>query len=220
MAYDMYLNGELMPVTPGKVQSKIKGNNKTVELINEGEVNVIKPSGLTEISFELLLPNQSYPFSNYQSGYRGAKYYVDFLQGLKDNGTKFQFILARHRPQGTNLGNIDITVTVEDLTVTDEFKEGFDLKASVKLKQWRAYGTKTYAISTATKTISADEPRTPSSDAPSTGGTYTVKKGDCLWKIAKQFYGSGSDYTKIFNSNTDQIKNPNLIYPGQVLQIP
>ena len=50
--------------------------------------------------------------------------------------------------------------------------------------------------------------------------TYTVKKGDCLWNIAKQFYGKGSEYTKIFDANTNQIVNPNLIYVGQVLVIP
>ncbi len=37
-----------------------------------------------------------------------------------------------------------MTVTVEDLTITDEAKEGFDLKASIKLKQWKPYGTKKY----------------------------------------------------------------------------
>lgn len=50
--------------------------------------------------------------------------------------------------------------------------------------------------------------------------TYTVKKGDCLWNIAKQFYGKGSAYTKIYDANTNQIANPSLIYPGQVFVIP
>ena len=50
--------------------------------------------------------------------------------------------------------------------------------------------------------------------------TYTVKSGDCLWNIAKKFYGNGSQYTKIYNANRSKIKNPNLIYPGQVLAIP
>lgn len=50
--------------------------------------------------------------------------------------------------------------------------------------------------------------------------TYTVVKGDCLWNIAKKFYGSGAQYTKIYNANKGIIKNPNLIYPGQVLTIP
>lgn len=44
---------------------------------------------------------------------------------------------------------------------------------------------------------------------------------DCLWNIAKKFYGKGSDYTKIYNANKGTIgKNPNLIYPGQVFTIP
>lgn len=50
--------------------------------------------------------------------------------------------------------------------------------------------------------------------------TYTVKKGDCLWNIAKKYYGKGSEYPKIYNANKDKIKDPNKIYPGQVLTIP
>lgn len=49
---------------------------------------------------------------------------------------------------------------------------------------------------------------------------YTVKKGDCLWNIAKAYYGDGSKFTKIYQANKDKIKNPNLIYPGQVFLIP
>ena len=50
--------------------------------------------------------------------------------------------------------------------------------------------------------------------------TYTVVKGDTLWKIAKQFYDNGSSYTKIYDANTNQIADPNLIYIGQVFVIP
>ena len=44
-----------MPVAPSKLQLKIKNQNKTVTLINESEVNIIKSAGLTEITFDLLL---------------------------------------------------------------------------------------------------------------------------------------------------------------------
>jgi LysM repeat protein len=54
----------------------------------------------------------------------------------------------------------------------------------------------------------------------SSGKTYTVKRGDNLWNIARKYYGKGSLYTKIFQANKDKIKNANLIYPGQVLIIP
>jgi len=50
--------------------------------------------------------------------------------------------------------------------------------------------------------------------------TYTVKSGDTLSKIAKQVLGDGSDYMKIFEANRDQLTNPDLIKPGQVLRLP
>lgn len=48
--------------------------------------------------------------------------------------------------------------------------------------------------------------------------TYTVKKGDTLWAIAKQFYGDGKQYPKI--AQASGIANPDLIHPGQQLIIP
>ena len=50
--------------------------------------------------------------------------------------------------------------------------------------------------------------------------THTVVKGDTLWGIATKYYGKGSLYTKIYDANTNQIANPNLIYIGQVFVIP
>ena len=50
--------------------------------------------------------------------------------------------------------------------------------------------------------------------------TYTVQKGDTLSEIAKQFYGNGNLYMKIFEANRDQLKDPDKIQIGQVLKIP
>lgn len=50
--------------------------------------------------------------------------------------------------------------------------------------------------------------------------TYTVQKGDSLSKIAQQQYGNGKKWKAIFEANRDQITNPDLIHPGQVLKIP
>jgi hypothetical protein len=50
--------------------------------------------------------------------------------------------------------------------------------------------------------------------------TYVVKKDDNLWNIAVKYYGDGTKYTKIYNANKDKIKDPDLIYAGQVLIIP
>ena len=50
--------------------------------------------------------------------------------------------------------------------------------------------------------------------------TYTVKAGDTLSKISKQFYGNANDYMRIFDANKDQLKNPDQINVGQQLKIP
>lgn len=51
---------------------------------------------------------------------------------------------------------------------------------------------------------------------------YTVEKGDNLWKIAEAHYGKGkgNKYPVIFEANKPMLKDPDLIYPGQVLRIP
>ena len=50
--------------------------------------------------------------------------------------------------------------------------------------------------------------------------TYTVKSGDTLSKIAKEFLGDANAYMDIFNANKDQLTDPDKIKPGQVLKIP
>ena len=79
------------------------------------------------------------------------------------------------------------------------------------------------SLKTSTKSKDKKKPvkKVTSSPSKSTAQrTYTVKKGDCLWNIAKKFYGKGSAYTKIYDANTNKIANPNLIYPGQIFVIP
>ena len=71
----------------------------------------------------------------------------------------------------------------------------------------------------------AAEPAAPAPPPSSTGTsgtdqTYTVVSGDSLSKIAKHYYGDASKWHRIHEANREQIKNPDLIYPGQKLRIP
>ncbi|MBM3612656.1 MAG: LysM peptidoglycan-binding domain-containing protein, partial [Alphaproteobacteria bacterium] len=50
--------------------------------------------------------------------------------------------------------------------------------------------------------------------------SVTVQPGNSLWRIARRSYGSGMLYVQIFEANRDQIRNPDLIYPGQVFALP
>lgn len=50
--------------------------------------------------------------------------------------------------------------------------------------------------------------------------TATVSRGDSLWRISRRIYGHGIRYTVIYDANQEQIRNPDLIYPGQVFVLP
>ena len=62
--YKFYFNKDILPVTPGSITTTYKNQNKTITLINEGEVNLPKAPGLTEYSFKFMLPWCNYPFVN------------------------------------------------------------------------------------------------------------------------------------------------------------
>lgn len=57
-------------------------------------------------------------------------------------------------------------------------------------------------------------------DEPAQTNFYTVKSGDTLSKIAKEFYGDASKYPTIFDANRPMLSDPDKIYPGQTLRIP
>ena len=79
--YYMYIDKILFPVTPGKLQVNINGSNKTLTLINEGEVNLIKSPALTDISVEVLLPTLTqYPFAVYSETFRTPDWYLERLE--------------------------------------------------------------------------------------------------------------------------------------------
>ena len=95
--YYFYLGDVLLPVTPSKMTTKIKNKNKTLELANGGDLNIPKSPGLTEISFEALLPSTPYSFARYQNGatFRSPAFYIDWLEKLNTERKPFDFLVIR-----------------------------------------------------------------------------------------------------------------------------
>lgn len=219
MAYIFYLGGVQLPIAPSKLQLKINSNNKTANLINDGEINIIKTPGLTDISFEVLLPNVKYPFATYPDGFKGADYYLEVLEKLKTSTEPFQFILTRTKPNGEYLFDNNIKVTLEDYTITEDAeKYGMDMGVSISLKQYRDYCTKVLSMKDkterSTKVATVEQNRTSTKTIAS---THTVKSGETLWAICQRELGDGSKYKEIATLNN--ISNPNLIKVGQVIKL-
>lgn len=218
--YSFYFGRMQLPVTPQKLSLKIKGGNKTLTLVNEGEINFLRQPGLTEISFDVLLPMLgAYSFS---SDYHRPDYYLSAFSMLMTNATPFHFIVSRVSPSGELLFETNMKVSLENYTITEDAANGLDMTVSITLKQYIDYATKivtvTSSATTGAVTLKEETPRE-TSTAPKTK-VYTVKAGDTLWNIAKMCCGNGSEYTKIYSANKDKLESPNLIYAGQVLTIP
>lgn len=218
--YSFFIDGMELPIAPQKLTIKIKGNNKTLTLINEGDINFLRAPGLTEITFDAVLPMLGqYSFAN---GYRRPDSYLNKLESLMTDKEPFRFLVSRVSPSGRLLYDTNMKVSLENYTVTEDATKGPDVTVSITLKQYISYSTKTVTVvkpKPEKKPVVQQKKKRETSSAPKVK-TYTVKSGDCLWNIAKKYYGNGAQYTKIYNANKGKIKNPNLIYPGQVLTIP
>ena len=116
-----------------------------------------------------------------------------------------------------------INLTVYISKFTGKYVGAGDFQYEIEFivaQEIKIYTTSELKISTPQAPRPAPKKETKKTATESKTRTYTVKSGDCLWRIAQKFLGSGSRYTEIYNLNRDKISNPNLIYPGQVLRIP
>lgn len=212
--YTIYLNEVLFPIAPEKIQTKYGNQNKTVTLLSEGEASILKLPSLTELEFDLRLPQQEYPFAVYEDGFRDAGQYLELLTELKSQKKPFYCKLLRMRPDGFRLYDTELYVSLEEYSIKEDVSDGMDVTVSVKLKQYRPFQTKRLPLLGESGTVQVTgtkQKREPKAPAKS----YTVKKGDSLWKICKKELGDGSKCWEVARKNN--IKNPNLIYPGQII---
>ena len=144
--YSIYLDKVLLPIAPKSIKIGFSSQNKTLNLINHGEINILKDPGLLDIEFDAMLPNTKYPFSIYKDGFESADKFIDKINKLKTDKKPFQFIVTRTRPDGTPLFNTNIKVALEEYEINEDAEEGFDVILSIKLKQYKPFGTKKIKI--------------------------------------------------------------------------
>jgi lysM domain protein len=112
-------------------------------------------------------------------------------------------------------------VTVESFQYSESGGDVGTYEYSLTLKEYRSARVRQINLDKNKKKASVEKSKSTRVNNKNIPKTYTVKSGDCLYNIAKKFYGDGSLYTKIYNANKKLIgSNPNLIKAGQVLTIP
>lgn len=229
--YVFYLAGIRLPVTPSKVSTKIKGANRTINLINEGEINQIRGRHLTEFSFECLLPQVTkYSFATYKDGkFLPADYFLAHLKALKKRKTPFRFTINRYTQLGKKgkvIPNTSMLVTLEEYTISEEAENGLDVKVSVNLKEYKAYGKKYYKVikskapvKTKYELVYQAKPGEKVMEAvkinPKLGDEsknrvvpyyIILKKGDTLRSIAKKYLDNDLLFRELYKINIEVIE--------------
>lgn len=232
MAYQGYhfFVGDLeLPYAPSELTLTIGSNNKTFELIDGSEINILKNPKLTEIKFDVELPRgRQYAFANKLIS---TKTYTDYFEMLMVKKIPTKLVITRPNPflrGSSGIGGTSkdfestvLTVSLEGYDLKESADNAYDVIASLKFKEYPTYGTVIQ-----TKTVKQVPKKVTESKS------YTVVKGDCLWKISRKFYGTGTKWKIIYNANKTIIEktaqkygkksssNGWWIYPGTKLTIP
>ncbi len=202
--YEIWFNNVMFPVAPEKIQTEINGNNKTINLINEAEVNQIKGMKLTNFSFELMIPWVEYPFSVYWDSFQGQDYYLSIIKELKTSKKPFKLKIIRKDYMDNPTWDTSMNVTLESYKLDEEAENGLDVVIPVELKQYVKYGTKKVKVKGKkfrTSNVDTNKKKIVKS--------YTTKKGDTLRLVGKKVYGVNTlnNAEAIYKKNKSKVNN-------------
>lgn len=218
MPYSVYFryNGKKykLPANPEEIKRSRKLNVEKYQVLGEGQVSVPTHCGLEEISFEAEFPSQGYHYV--EAGAKAdADHYEKMFRKAQRNMQPVRFIASNGISD-----DISMMVLIEKAEAVEKAGEEGDKYISLTLLQYKAPGKRYVAVQTPAAVVRQEE-NTEEAQNPAVteNKTHTVQPGDTLWGLAKKYYGNGALYPKIASANPG-IKNPNLIYDGQVLSIP
>ena len=182
-----------LPVNPEKFSISIEqeGTKKTV--VGLGAINIIGEVKLQTIEFEAEFPCQPLSYIATKNQFKGPYFYLDKFNKYMQDKAPIRFVLTRDYSEATDLKNVSMLVTISSLDVDEEALEEGDLKIKFSLLEYKAYTSKIVNIVIDKKihVVKQDTPPRQETTPPvaqTQTRTYTVKKGDCLWNIAKKYY--------------------------------
>ncbi|MCX8132023.1 MAG: LysM peptidoglycan-binding domain-containing protein [Clostridia bacterium] len=202
LSYNNYAETLILPVVPDQLEIKTGLNNNTLEVISLGEIGVIGNRKLKTITVSSFFP----------------KYYSSYLQCGENEMSRPYAAVEKIERWRDSKRPIRITITgmsvnmpcmIEEFSYREKGGQPGDVYYDLVLKEYRFIQP---------KIIQPDNNGNRRPVERQNSATYTVKKGDSLYAIAKLKYGDGRKYKELYEKNRNVIgPDPNLIKPGQVL---
>lgn len=214
-------------VNPASIEFTDVQNNQQINLLEVGTALLLGNRGLIGTTLESFFPSSESPFYKRHGGTRTPQECKALIKKWKDKGMIVRLIISDM--------DINLAMAVDSFSTTH--REGDDdIYFSLELIEYKTLNVPTVKVSTKVKSSITKRPATSSKKATSSGSSsgrsYTIKGGDTLWAIATRYYGSGTQYMKIYNANKSTIEsaakahgfsssqNGHWIWAGTTLTIP
>lgn len=232
--YQMWLNYNndkkklRIPMLPEKIKVTVKGKQTSVDIDKLGEVFYRGMRDARTISFSSFFPAAwDGACSVSERLFKDSKYCHKRIMTMMGNKVKkpVHFVLT-----GCPL-NLNMYVLISSYTAEESGGDVGTISYSIELKEYRTASIRKITKGRNGKTkVSNSKKRVNNKTVD--GGKYTIKEGDCLWNIAKKYYGKGEEYTRILEENRKILdedarkhgysssNNGNILFAGLKITIP
>lgn len=199
-----------LPVHPEQITLRYGSNTKSVDISGLGEIIISQDRKAIEFSFNSFFPAAGFPGMRVKR-LTPPRQLKATIKKWRNSNKPVRFMIT-----GTDVNLYGI---IDDFSCEERGNDPGTVYYSMKIKEYREITARKVKVSTTTKKATVPAKPKARTDNRVQPKTYTVKSGDNLWNIAAKYLGKGSRYLEIYNLNKDKIKNPSLIYPGQVLRL-
>lgn len=203
------------PVVPPSIGVNRSNNIDTEAVIKLGEVPIFNGTSLKTIELTSFFPNQEYSFCDY-TGFMKPYEFSEKIQKWMYEGKPLRIIVT------DSPTNMQCLIQQFDTVEQDGTR---DLYFTLNLLEYRPIEVPNLnnQNSNSNNTQNTNRPSEASNNSSSSQKTHKVVKGDCLYDIAKKYYGNGNLYPKIKEANKSKypsLSKNNIIYVGMELIIP
>ena len=216
-----------IPVNPSEIEVNENQKIEVIEVLNAGEIPIPGYSELQSLQWESFLPTLR--DGNYISNGMDAVGFINKLRAWKKSNQPVRLVISGLFGKNLTAGNVNQLYLISDFKTKAKYGYESDIAYSIKLVEYKRLEPRKLELpkpkpqeppKAVLKPPAPVPPRKPTTPPAPKPRTHTVVRGDCLWIIARKYYGNGAQWRKIYEANKAKIKDPHWIYPGQVFVIP
>lgn len=195
-----------LPVLPDQIEISTGLTNNTFDVVSIGEIGIIGNRKLNTVKIASFFPGYYASYCQYQDipvPYEA----VAKIEKWRDSKKPIRLAIS-----GTPV-KANMPCMIEEFSYREKGGQPGDVYYDLSLKEYRFIKTRVIEQKGSGLAVSSNRP-----DSRQLPGSYIVKKGDCLYTIAKRFYNDGAKWKQLYKKNESKIgRDPDLIKPGQEL---